>query len=87
MSTAQQSGDELMRRLMMERTPCDRLQMCSRMFSTARTLAIAGIAAEGDDLDEATLRQRIFLRFYGTEFSERERSVIATRMKQHNRQS
>jgi len=86
-STAQQSGDELMRRLMMERTPCDRLQMCSRMFSTARTLAIAGIAAEGDDLDEATLRQRIFLRFYGTEFSERERSVIATRMKQHNRQS
>ncbi len=87
MSNAQQSGDELMRRLMMERTPGDRLQMCSHMFSTARTLAIAGIVAEGDDLDEATLRQRIFLRFYGTEFSERERREIATRMRQHNRHS
>ena len=76
MSAAQLSTDGLIRRLVMQRTAADRLRMCSHMFSTAKALALAGITAQGDTTEISDQRRRIFLRFYGNEFTEPQRDVI-----------
>lgn len=70
------TADDLMRSLLMERTPTERMRMCARMFSSAKVLARAGITAHAGALDDAELRGAIFLRFYGREFSERQRQTI-----------
>jgi hypothetical protein len=46
------------------------------MFSTARALALSGIRAEGDRAGGLNERQAIFLRFYGSDFTEHECAAI-----------
>ena len=62
--------------MMAQLSPVARLQMCSRMFATARALAQAGLTAQGDFTDPSSLRRRLFLRFYGADFTEAQRRVI-----------
>jgi hypothetical protein len=52
-----------------------RVAACCRMFDEARILAAAGLAEEPDPLDR-TLRTRLFLRFYGRDYSPDERIRI-----------
>jgi len=65
-----------MRHLMAQRSPAERLRMCSRMLSTARTLALAGMASKCEVREASDQRRRIFLRFYGAEFTEQQRAAI-----------
>ena len=51
--------------------PAARLAMASRMFSTAKTLALAGIRREGGYADSSS-REQLFLRLYGHEFDAQE---------------
>ncbi len=44
--------------------PGARLAMASRMFSTAKALALAGLRSE----DGCTSREQLFRRFYGSDF-------------------
>ncbi len=53
--------------LIMSRSPSDRIAMACRMFSTARSLMIAGIQG---DLDKDEVRWQLFLRLYGDEVSK-----------------
>ena len=59
--------EALMRRLMMSRSPQERLQMCSSMYETGRTLVEASLKAQG--LVEGTyeFRRRFLERMYGRE--------------------
>jgi hypothetical protein len=60
------------REMLMSKTPAERLGMASRMFDTARQLAISGILAERPHLNPAELRAHLFLRMYGSDFSSEE---------------
>ena len=63
--------NDLLRRL----SPAERLAMCCRMFTTAKSLARAGIVQAGAQTAAAT-RKQLFLRFYGRDFTEPERARI-----------
>ena len=55
------------RAMMASRTPEERLGMASRMFTSARSLVLAGA---GEGLDDAERRRHLFLKFYERDFSE-----------------
>jgi len=74
--TTQLSADERLGQMVMQRSASDRLLMCARMFATARALALAGIAAEGERAGGLNERQALFLRFYGSDFGEPQRGAI-----------
>ena len=57
------------RNMMMRRSPGERLAMACRMFTTARTLVLAGIAGSPEELDPGELRGLLFRRTYGKDFS------------------
>jgi hypothetical protein len=64
------------RNLLARKSPVERLRMCTRMFATAKTLAIAGIHQRRGEVSEDELREALFLHFYGLEFGEDERRAI-----------
>jgi hypothetical protein len=66
---------ELYHRLLMELPPARRLAMACDMFTTARAFARAGILRDGP-LPESEVRCRLFLHFYGSDFTEQEKTKI-----------
>ena len=56
-------------------SPAARLAMASRMFSTAKALALAGILRE-DGRAASSSREQLFLRLYGREFDAQEAQRI-----------
>ena len=58
--------DELYRRMLLRRTPAERLYMACRMFSSARVLARAGMPATSG----AQVRRRMFLRLYASDMPD-----------------
>lgn len=62
--------EKRMMRMMMSKTPTERLKMASSMFDTARTLMKAGILHEMGPLNNAQLRAQMFLRMYGDCFTQ-----------------
>lgn len=56
------------RRQLLALPPAARLEMASRMFSTAKALALAGLKLE-DDASPASVREQLFRRLYGGDFS------------------
>jgi len=57
--------EQLQRRLLMERTPGERLRMATGMFRTARALSTAGVLAQLGPLSAERLRRELLWRFYG----------------------
>jgi hypothetical protein len=76
MMTTPGDVDARFRKMILSRSPAARLGMSCRMFSTARSLMAAGILAGRGDVDPGYLRERIFLRLYGDDFSIPERERI-----------
>ena len=54
----------------------DRFRIASDMFDITRAMVIAGIRAEKPQITESELRQELFLRYYGDEFSPEQRKKI-----------
>jgi hypothetical protein len=71
LNTGTSDIDRRMRDLMAVTTPLQRLRMASSMFSTARTMVLAGPAAGNEDQ-----RLRLFRRLYGRDFPEPQRDRI-----------
>ena len=68
--------DELYRRMLLRRSPEERLYMACRMFSTARALARAGMPTASG----AQMRRQMFLRLYSEDLPDdrlREQAVRA----------
>lgn len=63
-------------RLLMARSPAQRLAMAGHMFATAKSLVCAGILEEHGSLDSDELREHVFLRLYGQDFGEIEMAKI-----------
>lgn len=60
--------------------PGARLVMASRMFSTAKALALAGIRSE-DGCTTSSSREQLFRRFYGSDFNTREAQRIVDHLR------
>lgn len=68
---------ELLYKEMWKKVPrAERLRMGCEMFSTAKELATAGIRKELGYDDPNEIRRRLFLRFYGTDFTPEELNRI-----------
>jgi len=65
------------RRMILARSPAERLAMACRMFGTAKALVRAGIlqTASGDP-GPKELRERMFLRLYGRDFDASQRQKV-----------
>jgi hypothetical protein len=70
--------DRKYRQMLMQRSGAERLRMAGSMFATARALAVASIRAKDPSVSASALRQALFLRFYGGDFSPEERERIVT---------
>lgn len=68
--------EERFRKMIMARSPQDRLAMACRMFATAKALVRAGIEKEHGLLRPDELREQVFLRFYGQDLGKAERTTI-----------
>ncbi len=58
--------------MMALKTPEERLRMAGSMFDAGRKLVESGLLHENPFLNKAQLRARIFIRFYGQDFSKTE---------------
>jgi hypothetical protein len=63
-------------KMLLSKSPTDRLRMASRMYDTAKKLAVSGILKERQHLDTARLRGELFVRIYGNDFSATNRERI-----------
>ena len=64
--------------MLMRRTGLERLKMGSSMYDAARAVVRSSILNESPGLAEGELKEKIFLRFYGLDFSEtQKRKIIA----------
>lgn len=69
--------EERYRTMLLELDPAERLKMSCRMFRTARALMMAGMHGEIEgSMHSQYIRRRIFLRLYGSEFSEMQIQAI-----------
>ncbi len=73
--------DALMQKLFMQKTGIERMKIGCDMFDTAKRIVISSIRAKYPNLSSRELRQKVFLRFYGDEFSEEERECILESIK------
>lgn len=63
------------RRMLLKLEPQQRLAMAARMFSAAVAIARAGLGQDVTHQD-LSIRQRLFLRLYGNDFSAADRDRI-----------
>lgn len=73
--------ERLVRDLMMQRTPAERLAMGFEMFDASRRLMLAGMKAD----DPMSVRERLFLRCYGSDFDAATRDRILAAIRRHER--
>jgi hypothetical protein len=59
-------------------SPAERLRMASSMFDTGRALLRIGLKRQNESISEAQLREQIFSRLYGEDFSGTEIKRILT---------
>lgn len=64
------------REMLLQRSGAERLKMGCSMFATARTLVVASVLEKEPSASPATVRERLFLRFYGADFDADARARI-----------
>ena len=70
--------------LIMKRKPLERLLMGFSMFDSAKKIVLNAIFDQNPVITSSKLKEEIFLRFYGTEFSESEKKKILNYLKRDN---
>ena len=71
------------RRMLMARPGAERFRMGLDLFAMAGQMMLAGLRAEGPD----RLRERVFLRLYGNDFTPEERSRIVEGIRHYERRA
>ena len=62
--------------LLMQRSGEERLKMGASMYDAARAIVRSSILNENPGLTASELKEKIFLRFYGLDFSEAQKQKI-----------
>lgn len=68
--------EERFLKMIMARSPQERLAMACLMFATAKALVRSGIKEEHGLIGRYELRKHMFLRLYGQDFGETEQAKI-----------
>jgi hypothetical protein len=68
------------RTMLLARSGEERLRMAGSMYATARALVVASILEPNPRATPAEVRQALFLRFYGHEFTAETRERILARL-------
>lgn len=76
MSDTPERIERLYNDMLLSRTPLERLRMASRMYDSAKKLVIAGIRDKNPHLTLSQLRAHLFLRMYGSDFTNTEKEKI-----------
>ena len=76
MNDTPQIVEERYHRLLMQKTGEERLRMGCSMFDAAREIVKSSILSEFPDISPRQMRQKIFLRFYGKDFSQEQKEEI-----------
>jgi len=71
------------RDLIMSKSGEERLLMGFSMYDAAREIVRSAILAERPDITPEGMKQEIFLRFYGQEFSQADREKILAALASH----
>jgi hypothetical protein len=69
------------RELLLQRSGAERLKMGCSMFATARALAVASILEKEPSAPPERVREQLFQRFYGADFSADARERIVARLR------
>lgn len=75
---------ELVIELMQKKTPYERLLMSSSMHATSKFLVMEAIKRNHPNISPAKMRQEIFLKFYGDDFSEEQKEKILIFLATHD---
>ncbi len=62
--------------MIMKRSPIERLFMGFSMYNTSREIVKSSILAHNPEITSQKMKEEIFLRFYGMDFSEVEKEKI-----------
>ena len=76
MSDTHPDAAERYARALMSKSPAERLRMACSMFDAARILAEAHIRSRQPDITPRGLKRQLFLRFYGSDFTDDEKRRI-----------
>ena len=71
----------IFRNMIMRRSPEERLLMGSSMFDTAKQIVKSSIMEQYPKILPKEMKEKIFLRFYGTEFNEIDKKKIMSTLK------
>jgi len=67
--------------MLMRRSGQERLKMGCSMYDAAKQIVKSSILNESPGLTESELKEKIFLRFYGLDFSESQKQKIIAGLK------
>lgn len=67
---------EKMHEMIRNKTFLERAEMGCSMYQTSKQLIIRAILEENPSISEISLRQQLFLKFYGNDFNEEEKEKI-----------
>lgn len=74
---------EKIRVMMRRKSPTERVKMGCSMHKTSKYLMTCAILEINPHISQAALRQELFLRFYGNDFSPEERKKICNHLEKH----
>ena len=76
MKDTSEEFEVIFRNMIMKRSPEERLLMGSSMFDTAKQIVRSSIMEQYPKILPKEMKEKIFLRFYGMEFSEIDKKKI-----------
>jgi uncharacterized protein YneF (UPF0154 family) len=75
--------EEKVREIFRKKTPEERIRMGCEMYDVSRYLVRQALLRENPHISEAELKQQLFLRFYGNEFSKDKMAEILAHLAKH----
>ena len=81
MKDTSEEFEVIFRNMIMKRSPEERLLMGSSMFDTAKQIVRSSIMEQYPKILPKEMKEKIFLRFYGMEFSESEKKKILSALR------
>lgn len=81
MTDTHASIERRFRRMMMRRTPLDRLKMGCSMFDSAKRIVRSSVLHQNPRLSAGEIKRAVFLRFYGQDFGQAQQTKILNLLK------
>jgi hypothetical protein len=75
--------EEKVREIFRKKTPEERIRMGCEMYDASRYLVQQALLRENPNISEVELKQQLFLRFYGNEFSKEKLDGILAHLAKH----